>query len=144
MEDGFVGFIPWMFMGFGVLLAGGSLWVMRSETRGRHWRDVDGHVISHYVSESRDEDGIVSTLYAAEIEYSLPGLPAARLVDDVASRNPPAVGSRIDLRYNPDDHNQVMVWAPRRLGIFYVSFFLMGLTLIAVGIFALYLGPSPA
>lgn len=143
MDDGgFVRFLPWMFMAFGVILAGGSLWIARRETRGRHWREVEGRITGFHSYDSRNYEGMVSTLHRAEIEYRLPGLPPARFLDDVGTGDPPEVGGRVRLRYNPDDHGEVMVWAPARLGIFYVAFFLMGLTLIAGGVFALYIGPS--
>lgn len=143
MDDGgFVRFLPWMFMAFGVVLAGGSLWVMRSETRGRHWREVEGRITGYRTHRSRNYEGMVSTLHSAEIEYRLPGMPPATFVDDVATGEPPEVGRRVRLRYDPDDHGRVMVWAPMRLGLFYTIFFVMGLIFVAAGIAALAIGPS--
>ncbi|MDO9369606.1 MAG: DUF3592 domain-containing protein [Sphingopyxis sp.] len=142
MEDGFVRFIPWMFIGFGVLLAGGSLWVIRSETRGRHWRDAEGRITGYRTRTRRNDEGMVSTLHSAEIEYQLPGMPPALLVDDVATGALPEIGKPVRLRYNPDDRAQVMLWAPARLGLFYTIFLMMGLIFIAAGGAALYIGPS--
>ncbi|WP_447765282.1 DUF3592 domain-containing protein [Sphingopyxis panaciterrae] len=143
MEDGgFVRFLPWMFMAFGTILTGGSLWVARSETRGRRWREVEGRITGYLTHSSRNYEGMVSTLHSAEIEYKLPGLPPAQFVDDVATGKPPKVGTRVRLRYNPDDHREVMVWAPMRLGLFYIIFFAMGLAFVAAGVFALVIGPS--
>ncbi|WP_447757720.1 DUF3592 domain-containing protein [Sphingopyxis fribergensis] len=142
MEDGFARFIPWMFLGFGTLLTGGSLSVIRSETRGRHWRDLDGRITGYRTRTSRDYEGMVSTLHSAEIEYRFPGMPPALLVDDVATSALPEIGKAVRLRYNPDDHGQVMLWAPRRLGLFYTIFLAMGLIFIAAGGVALYIGPS--
>jgi hypothetical protein len=142
MEGGFVHVIPWMFMGFGVLLAGGSLWVILRETRGRHWREIEGRITGYRTHTSRNYDGMVSTLHSAEIEYKLPGLPPALLVDDVATGDLPEIGKSVRLRYNPDDSSQVMLWAPMRLSIFYAAFLAMGLIFIAAGILALHIGPS--
>lgn len=142
MEDGFVRFLPWMFMAFGLFLAGGSLWIIQRETRGRHWRDIEGRITGYRTRTSRNDEGMVSTLHSAEIEYKLPGMPPAELVDDVATSKLPEIGSRVRLRYDPDDRSQVMIWAPLRLGIFYSAFLAMGLIFIAAGIFVLYIGPS--
>ncbi|WP_428632089.1 DUF3592 domain-containing protein [Sphingopyxis sp.] len=142
MEDGFVRFIPWMFVGFGVVLAGGSLWVIRSETRGRRWREVEGRITGYHTHSSRNYEGMVSTLHSAEIEYKLPGMPAAQMIDEVATGALPEVGERVRLRYNPDDHRQIMRWAPQRLGLFYTIFLAMGLLFIAAGVIALTIEPS--
>jgi hypothetical protein len=142
MDGGFVLFLPWMFMAFGVLLSGGALWVIRNETRGRHWRDVEGRITGYRTHSSRNYEGMVSTLHSAEIEYKLPGMPPAQLIDDVATGELPEIGKTVRLRYNPDDPSDVAVWAPARLGIFYTAFLAMGLIFIAAGGFALYIGPS--
>jgi hypothetical protein len=141
-DGGFIRFLPWLFMAFGVILAGGSLWIMRRETRGRHWREAEGRITGYLTRTSRNYEGMVSTLHSAEIEYKLPGMEPAQLVDDVATGKPPEVGKAVRLRYNPDDRSEVMVWAPMRLGLFYVIFFAMGLTFIGAGVFALSIGPS--
>ena len=142
MENGFVQFLPWMFMLFGVFLAGGSLWVIRSETRGRHWREIEGRITGYRTHSSRNYEGMVSTLHSAEIAYKFPGMPPALLVDDVATGELPEIGKTVRLRYNPDDPAEVTVWAPARLSIFYIAFLAMGLLFIAAGVFALYIGPS--
>ena len=142
MDDGFAAFIPWMFMVFGVFLTGGSLWVIQRQTRGRHWREIEGRIVGHRTHTSRNYEGMVSTLHSAEIEYNFPGMPPALLVDDIATSELPEIGRRVRLRYNPDDRTQVMIWAPARLGLFYTIFLAMGLIFVAAGIFALYIGPS--
>lgn len=134
----FVRYLPWMFVAFGVFFTALSAWIIQREMRGRHWRAVEGRVVDHHGRASRNYDtGGTTILYAAEIEYRLPGLPPARFVDGTASSNPPPVGSIVQLRYNPDDHDQMMVWAPLRRAAFYGIFLAMGLIFIACGIFAM-------
>lgn len=74
MGNGFIQFLPWMFIAFGLFLAGGSLWVIRNETRGRHWREIEGQITRYRTHTSRNYEGMVSTLHSAEIEYKFSGM----------------------------------------------------------------------
>ena len=142
MEDDFTSYLPWMFTLFGIFFTLLSAWIILREMRGRHWREIEGRVIAHHARESYNRDtGITRILHAPEIEYRLPGLAPARLIDDVASSNPPPIGDPVKLRYNPDDHAQIMVWAPLGRALFFGIFLAMGLIFIAVGFFAMTIIP---
>lgn len=134
----FVRYLPWMFLGFGLVFTALSAWIIAREMRGRHWRAIEGRVIGHQRRASRNgETGSTTILHAAEIEYRLPGLPPARFVDSMASSNPPAIGAAVRLRYNPDDHDEIMVWAPLGRALFHGIFLAIGLIFIGCGIFAM-------
>jgi len=132
MERELLLILPWMFLAVGPLLVGVSIWMIQRAMRGRHWPEIEGPVIDYHRRR-----GSRGPLYAPEIEYQLPGRPPARLIDRLASSIPPTIGMMVRLRYNPDDHAEVMVWAPLSRGLFYASFLVMGLIAIAAGIFVI-------
>lgn len=43
----FVRYLPWMFLGFGLVFTALSAWIIAREMRGRHWRAIEGRVIGH-------------------------------------------------------------------------------------------------
>ena len=132
----FIHYLPWLFIGFGVFFTGLSAWLIRRALRGRHWRETKGRVTGHATHLSRRDSGGSVLMYASEIEYRLPGLPPATFTDDVSTNKPQPVGTIVPLRYNPDDHDEVMVWAPLSRGLFFLIFLVMGLIFIGCGIFA--------
>ncbi len=132
MEEELLLILPWMFIAVGPLLVAVSIWMIGGAMRGRHWPEIEGLVIDYHRRR-----GSRGPLYAPEIEYQLPGRRPEQLIDRLASSIPPTIGMMVRLRYNPDDHAEVMVWAPLSRGLFYASFLVMGLIAIAAGIFVL-------
>jgi hypothetical protein len=132
MEGELLLVLPWMFIAFGLLIAAVSIWLIQRAMRGRHWPEIEGLVIDYH-----SRAGGSGTLYAPEIEYRLPGRPPVQLIDSLASSVPPTIGMMVRLRYNPDDHAEVMVWAPLSRGLLYAFLLVMGLIFIGAGIFTL-------
>ncbi|WP_077145196.1 DUF3592 domain-containing protein [Sphingopyxis sp. KK2] len=124
--------IPWFFAGIGLLFAGIGLSMARTEMRGRRWHEVEGRVIGHDSHWSTDSDGDRTLMHTATIEYRLAGV-TKQMPDSLSTNRPKPVGSIMRVRYNPDDPNDVMVWAPLRNGCFIGMFVGLGSLFALVG-----------
>lgn len=133
-EDWILRLMPWFFAGIGSLFAGLGLWMAKKEMRGRRWREVEGRVVGHTSHWSSDSDGDRTLMHTAEIEYRLPGMGLRTTADSLSTNHPKPVGATMRVRYNPDDPNDVMVWAPLRSGCFIGLFVGLGLLFAAIGI----------
>lgn len=131
-EEQILRLMPWFFAGIGALFAGIGLWMAKSAMRGRRWHEVEGRIVGHDSHWSRDSDGDTTLMHTALIEYRLAGV-TKQLRDSLSTNRPKAVGSVMRVRYNPDDPNDVMIWAPMRNGCFIGIFVGLGLLFVAIG-----------
>lgn len=132
--------MPWFFAGMGLLCAAIGLWMAKKELRGRRWREVEGRIVGHESKWGSNHDGHHTRLHTAIIEYRLPGMPPAIMLDSMATNAPRPVGSIVRIRQNPDDPGDLMVWAPLRQGCFFAVFIGLGSLFAAIGIAWIALG----
>ncbi|HMO77455.1 MAG TPA: DUF3592 domain-containing protein [Sphingopyxis sp.] len=132
--------MPWFFAGMGLLFAGIGLWMAKKELRGRRWNEVEGVIVDHNSHWDRDSDGHRTQMHTAVIEYRLPGMGLRRIDDSMATNSRRAVGSRMRVRYNPDNPHEAIVWAPLRMGCFLGLFTGIGSLFAAIGIAWIALG----
>ena len=131
-EEQILRLIPWFFTGMGLLFAGIGLAMARKEMRGRRWNEVEGRVVDHDSHWSRDSDGDRTLMHTAMIEYRFAGI-TKRVRDNLSTNHPKPVGSIMRVRYNPDDPDDVMVWAPMRNGFFIGMFVGLGSLFAIIG-----------
>lgn len=125
--------VPWVFLAAGIAVVILGFKLAAGQARAKSWPSIEGRVVGHQVrpaTEIGDPD-----LLACEIEYRLPGGGPQRMIDNVATNRPTAIGQTVELRFDPLDTGTVVRWRPISTGCFNAALIGMGVICIVGGAF---------
>ena len=120
----------WMILfGIGILLIAFFL-LLNSRNKVKNWIEIDGEVISHHITISRDsESGQERKVYCEDIKFIINNSEVVS-TSQFCTAFPYPIGKRLSILYNPDDIMDIRIKSFSRI-------YLIPIILICMGIFLL-------
>ncbi len=118
-------YVGLMVLGYGIFLTASTA------SQRKNYVETSATVIGFEERESHNSNHLPQTLYAEIVEYTVNGKKYTA-VSDMASSNPHAKGSKIQIAYNPDNPEKC-IFINSRIGLL-ILLYVLGVAFVGGGI----------